>query len=132
MIKDKTMKDMFENVPKQLEHIFNDETPDYQKLESWLKECKVFGFTFEYGLDCVPFNLRPFKYVQVKTKSNFRNLNGMWLPIKEIANTRVTCFVDTEFGGQHVDFYLPECVDFSDSPTPLHPLFQSIMGAFVS
>jgi hypothetical protein len=48
---------------------------------------------------------------QVKTKSNFRNLNGQWLELKEIVGTRVTCIVPfAEFGSQTVDFTLSEVV----------------------
>jgi len=44
---------------------------------------------------------------QVKTKSNFRNLNGQWLDVKEIVGTRVSCIVDTEeYGKQTIDFSL--------------------------
>jgi phage major head subunit gpT-like protein len=49
--------------------------------------------------------------VQVKTKSNFRNLNGQWLELKEIVGTRVTCTIPSEmFGSQTIDFTLSEVV----------------------
>jgi hypothetical protein len=52
---------------------------------------------------------------QVKTKSNFRNLNGQWLTVKEIVGTRVTCIVESEeFGKQTVDFNLKEVTQFNN------------------
>jgi hypothetical protein len=49
--------------------------------------------------------------VQVKTKSNFRNLNGQWLELKEIVDTRVTCIVlFDDLGRQTIDFTLSEVV----------------------
>jgi hypothetical protein len=59
---------------------------------------------------------------QVKTKSNFRNLNGQWLDVKEIVGTRVSCIVDTEeYGKQTIDFSLSEVVKLNtnDQPTAL-------------
>lgn len=50
--------------------------------------------------------------VKVSTKSNYRNLNGQWLEVKEIAGTRVTCIVNIEgLGIQSVDFSLNEVVE---------------------
>jgi len=52
---------------------------------------------------------------KVNTKSNFRNLNGQWLDVKEIVGTRVTCIVDSEeFGKQSVDFNLKEVTEFNN------------------
>jgi hypothetical protein len=49
--------------------------------------------------------------VQVKTKSNYKNLNNQWLEVKEIVGTRVTCIIDfAEFGKQTVDFTLSEVI----------------------
>jgi hypothetical protein len=49
---------------------------------------------------------------KVNTKSNFRNLNGQWLEVKEIVGTRVTCIVEfAEFGKQSVDFTLKEVIE---------------------
>jgi hypothetical protein len=52
---------------------------------------------------------------EIKTKSNYRNFNGQFLEVKEIAGTRVSCIVDTEeFGPQTVDFTLSEVKSFKD------------------
>ncbi len=42
--------------------------------------------------------------VKVETKSNFRELNGLWLNVIEMNGTRVSCLVD----GLTVDFNLVE------------------------
>ena len=46
----------------------------------------------------------------IKTKSNYRNLNGQTLKVIEIAGSRVTCEVIDEQTGQciHADFGLKE------------------------
>ncbi len=52
----------------------------------------------------------------VKTKGNYRNLNGALLEVVEIVGTRVTCRVDTgEYGMQNVDFHKKEVVDIYES-----------------
>ena len=49
---------------------------------------------------------------KVNTKSNYRNLNGQWLNVKEIVGTRVTCIVEfEELGKQSVDFTLKEVTE---------------------
>lgn len=49
---------------------------------------------------------------KVKTKSNYGNLNGQWLDVKEIAGTRVTCIVQSDlYGTITVDFTLKEVVE---------------------
>jgi len=49
---------------------------------------------------------------RVNTKSNYRNLNGQWLEVKEIVGARVTCIVEfAEFGKQSVDFTLKEVTE---------------------
>lgn len=51
---------------------------------------------------------------KVKTKSNYRGLNGHWLPVYEIRGTRVTLTVIDEIHGEiHADFTLSEIVEFS-------------------
>lgn len=46
---------------------------------------------------------------KIKTRSNYRNLNGQWLKVVEIVGTRVSCLVETEdMGTQTVDFSLKE------------------------
>lgn len=48
--------------------------------------------------------------VIVKTRSNFRNLNGQLLTVKEIVGTRVTCEVEIDGVKMSVDFHLNEVV----------------------
>jgi len=50
---------------------------------------------------------------QVKTKSNYRNLNYQFLPVFEIVGTRVTCIVEIEGREQKVDFSLTEILSFN-------------------
>lgn len=58
-------KDLFEdyeNLPKNLLKILNkylaNDDLDYLKLEKMLKEVNSVGYTFEYYLDCVPYDLK--------------------------------------------------------------------------
>lgn len=37
---------------------------DYRQCEVFLREVEVLGYTFEYGLDGVPFDLRPIEVGQ--------------------------------------------------------------------
>lgn len=47
--------------------------------------------------------------VTIKTKSNFRNLNGKLLDVKEAVGNRISCFVETlEHGVQTIDFNIKE------------------------
>ena len=50
-----------------------------------------------------------------KTKSNYRNLNGTLLNVKECVGTRVTCLVDFNegFGIQEVDFNIFELIELN-------------------
>lgn len=49
--------------------------------------------------------------VKVHTKSNYRNLNGKWLKVLQLAGKRVTCVVDLpDFGRQNVDFTIDEII----------------------
>jgi hypothetical protein len=52
---------------------------------------------------------------QVKTKSNFKGLNGQFLTVKEIVGKRVTCLVFSEELGKMitVDFTLSEITQFN-------------------
>lgn len=73
--------------------------------------------------------------VKVNTKSNYRNLNGQWLRVKEIVGTRVTCIVETEdLGTQNVDFRLNEVAEMDTTDghgkSPVHPVFENIMSNF--
>lgn len=72
---------------------------------------------------------------KVNTKSNYRNLNGQWLEVKEIVGTRVTCIVETEeYGKQSVDFNLKEVTEMDttggEGKPSLHPVFENIMSNF--
>jgi hypothetical protein len=57
-------KDLFEdldNAPDELKaviikHAFDDET--YENCQLLLQECRAIGYTFDYGLDASPYNLR--------------------------------------------------------------------------
>jgi len=71
---------------------------------------------------------------KVNTKSNYRNLNGQWLEVKEIVGTRVTCIVEfAEFGKQSVDFTLKEVTELdttSTVKTNLNPIFVEALKPF--
>ena len=70
---------------------------------------------------------------KVNTKSNFRNLNGQWLEVKEIVGTRVSCIVETEEQGkQTVDFNLKEVTEMNTTGTEsyLHPVFANALKPF--
>jgi hypothetical protein len=72
--------------------------------------------------------------VKVKTKSNYRNLNGEWLKVKEIVRTRVSCIIKfAEFGEQSVDFNLSEVTEMDstrDVEIALHPIFLQALKPF--
>lgn len=72
---------------------------------------------------------------KIQTKSNYRNLNGQWLQVKEIVGTRVTCVVETEeHGKQNVDFRLNEVTEMNTDDTrgesPLYPVFENVLSTF--
>ena len=49
----------FSKLPGNVQKIFaNNPEPDYMECEAMLKEAEALGYTFEYGLDSIPFNLR--------------------------------------------------------------------------
>jgi len=59
------MKDLFEFtelIPAEVQNIFTDVNPfdeyTYEECGNMLKACEAKGYTFEYGLDAVPFNLK--------------------------------------------------------------------------
>lgn len=58
----KDLFDDYENLPKNLLDILNkyqnNEDLNYIKIEKMLKEVNIVGYTFEYYLDCVPYNLK--------------------------------------------------------------------------
>jgi ppGpp synthetase/RelA/SpoT-type nucleotidyltranferase len=47
-------------------------------------------------------------YAKIKTKSNFRSLNGIWLEVESMNGKRVTCY----FEDLKVDFTLSEISEF--------------------
>ena len=53
-------------------------------------------------------------YAKIETKSNYKNLNGKFLKVKELQGTRVTCELITEEHIQplNVDFQLKEVKEF--------------------
>jgi hypothetical protein len=51
----------------------------------------------------------------IKTKTNFRNLNGTWLPVHQIVGNRVTCIIEDELaynGELKCDFTMKEISEF--------------------
>ena len=60
-------------IPAKIAHLFTKiDGYEYQELENILKECKELGYTFEYGLDSIPFNFKPIKRTinNEKTRKN--------------------------------------------------------------
>lgn len=68
----KDLFDDYENLPKNLLDILNkyqmNEDLNYLTIEKMLKEVNTIGYTFEYYLDCIPYNL------QKLTKTSSKNL----------------------------------------------------------
>jgi len=68
----KDLFDNYENLPKNLLDILNkyqmNEDLNYLTIEKMLKEVNTIGYTFEYYLDCIPYNL------QKLTKTSSKNL----------------------------------------------------------
>ena len=54
--------DLFEDIPEELKVVVGnyalEDTLTYIECEAFLKEVKALGYTFEYGLEGIPFNLR--------------------------------------------------------------------------
>lgn len=48
----------FDRLPVEIQAVFNQECETYVDCERILKECESIGYTFEYYLDAVPYNLR--------------------------------------------------------------------------
>jgi len=69
-----------------------------------------------------------------KTKSNYRNLNDKWLPIKEASGTRISCVIKDEETGNDitVDFTLKECIGINHNATAsnIHPIFSQALEPF--
>ena len=55
------------------------------------------------------------------TRSNFKNLNGLWIPIVECKGQRITCVVyDPEVDKHiHVDFTISELTELDSNPSIL-------------
>lgn len=51
--------------------------------------------------------------IQVKTKSNFHNLNGQWLTVTEISGTRVSVTATIHGRIQTVDFTVSEVTEWA-------------------
>jgi hypothetical protein len=54
-----------ENIPTRVLKILNEydngDELSYEQLAEMLTRCEAVGYTFEYYLDAVPFNLKPLK-----------------------------------------------------------------------
>ncbi len=54
--------DQYETLPKNLQDILNKyqayEDLNYITIDQMLKEVNAVGYTFEYYLDCIPYNLQ--------------------------------------------------------------------------
>ncbi len=71
--------------------------------------------------------------VKINTKSNYRNLNGQWLEVKEISGKRVTCKVmdnENEEGFIHCDFTLSEVEEmlYNTTVSYYNPIVSSILN----
>ena len=56
---------------------------------------------------------------KINTKSNFRNLNGQFLEVREIKGRRVTCICKNEFGNNiYADFSINEISEFGEYTFP--------------
>jgi hypothetical protein len=58
---DQDLFNYYENLPKNLLDILNkyqEEDLNYITIEKMLKEVNSIGYTFEYYLDCIPYNLQ--------------------------------------------------------------------------
>ena len=57
-------KDLFEHYEEQPEELqrvlkpYEEHNPTYESLRAILKEVNAIGYTFDYGLDATPYNLR--------------------------------------------------------------------------
>lgn len=58
------MKDLFETpelIPHEVQAVFNKEIYTYKDLKRIQKQVEKLGYTFDYGLDAVPYELRKIK-----------------------------------------------------------------------
>lgn len=66
------MEDLFgcpEMIPDEINVVLDKYDPDnlsYSKLKNMLAECEQIGYTFEYCLDAVPYNLRKMPHWAIK------------------------------------------------------------------
>lgn len=72
----KEQKDLFqewENLPKQVQDLLNEsEGADYNDLDKLDKKLRKLGYSFDYGLDAVPYNLWKLKtYLVINGKTSF-------------------------------------------------------------
>ncbi|MCT4263310.1 JAB domain-containing protein [Elizabethkingia anophelis] len=70
--------DLFENIPEELTTVYEkwqqkiENGLDYKDCANFQKDCEALGYTFNYGLDAVPFDLRP---IDIK-EQNINNQNS--------------------------------------------------------
>ncbi|MCT4237875.1 JAB domain-containing protein [Elizabethkingia anophelis] len=70
--------DGFEHIPQELEKVMEkwqekiENGLDYKDCANFQKDCEALGYTFNYGLDAVPFDLRP---IDIK-EQNINNQNS--------------------------------------------------------
>ncbi|MDV3507064.1 hypothetical protein CMU89_07425 [Elizabethkingia anophelis] len=70
--------DGFEHIPQELEEVMEkwqekiENGLDYKDCANFQKDCEALGYTFNYGLDAVPFDLRP---IDIK-EQNINNQNS--------------------------------------------------------
>jgi hypothetical protein len=46
-------------LPENILALFPDDEYDYRDLELKQQQCNALGWTFEYGLDGIPYNFKP-------------------------------------------------------------------------
>ncbi len=66
-----------------------------------------------------------------ETKSNYQNLNGVWLNVVELQGTRITCKVKNEVGQIiTTDFNIKEVVEFRTLQASKNDSYNAMMGAY--
>lgn len=66
-----------------------------------------------------------------ETKSNYQNLNGVWLNVAELQVTRITCKVKNEVGQIiTTDFNIKEVVEFRTLQASKNDSYNAMMGAY--
>lgn len=66
-----------------------------------------------------------------ETKSNYQNLNGVWLNVAELQGTRITCKVKNEVGQIiTTDFNIKEVVEFRTLQASKNDSYNAMMGAY--